>query len=219
MFLHARAAHRRPSKRKSILAATGVAVAVMTGEGLLAAAPAAAASGWDAVAQCESGGNASYNDGQFYGLYNFDRGTWQGLGYSGTADQSSAAVQSQAAEQLYAQRGAQPWPVCGKYLSGGSSAPAAASRNTTRAAALAAAPAAKSTAPATGSVVLSTRYVGSYRADVVTLQQKLVAKGYSIAVDGRFGPQTDGAVRAFQAAAHLEVDALVGPRTRAALSM
>ncbi|MAE63570.1 MAG: transglycosylase, partial [Phycisphaeraceae bacterium] len=32
------------------------------------------------IRQCESGGNYSYNDGQFYGAYNFDLSTWHAAG-------------------------------------------------------------------------------------------------------------------------------------------
>src|SRR5664280_1695369 len=79
MLKHARGQRRR-SKRTSTLAISGLTTAILAGGGLLAAVPASAATGWDAVAQCESGGNAKYNDGQFYGLYNFDQGTWNATG-------------------------------------------------------------------------------------------------------------------------------------------
>ena len=231
MLKHARGQHRR-SKRTSTLAISGLTTAMLAGGGLLAAIPAsAAATGWDAVAQCESGGNAKYNDGQFYGLFNFDRGTWNGTGRSGTADQYSPAEQQAAAQQLYSQRGSSPWPVCGKYLSGGStaSAPAASRSQTRTSVAVAPTKAATSTrkAPAhkassstsAGVAYLSQRYVGTDRADVRTLQQKLVAKGYAIAVDGRYGPQTEGAVRGFQEAAHIQVDGIAGPQTQHACGM
>ena len=231
MLKHARGQHRR-SKRTSTLAISGLTTAMLAGGGLLAAIPAsAAATGWDAVAQCESGGNAKYNDGQFYGLFNFDRGTWNGTGRSGTADQYSPAEQQAAAQQLYSQRGSSPWPVCGKYLSGGStaSAPAASRSQTRTSVAVAPTKAATSTrkAPAhkassstsAGVAYLSQRYIGTDRADVRTLQQKLVAKGYAIAVDGRYGPQTEGAVRGFQEAAHIQVDGIAGPQTQHACGM
>ena len=228
MLKHARGQHRR-SKRTSTLAISGLTTAMLAGGGLLAAAPASADTGWDAVAQCESGGNAKYNDGQFYGLFNFDRGTWNGTGRSGTADQYSAAEQLAAAEELYAQRGAAPWPVCGKYLSGGSTA-STASRSVSRAPVASAltkaatstrkAPAPKaSSSTSAGVAYLSQRYIGTDRADVRTLQQKLVAKGYAIAVDGRYGPQTEGAVRGFQEAAHIQVDGIAGPQTQHACGM
>jgi hypothetical protein len=228
MLKHARGQHRR-SKRTSTLAISGLTTAILAGGGLLAAGPASAAAGWDAVAQCESGGNAKYNDGQFYGLYNFDRGTWNGTGRSGTADQYSAAEQQAAAQQLYSQRGSSPWPVCGKYLSGGSTA-STASRSVSRAPVASAptkattstrkAPAAKaSSSTSAGVAYLSQRYIGTDRADVRTLQQRLVAKGYAIAVDGRYGPQTEGAVRGFQDAAHVQVDGIAGPQTQHACGM
>jgi len=225
---HARGQHRR-NKRTSTLAITGLTTAMLAGGGLLAAGPVSAATGWDAVAQCESGGNAKYNDGQFYGLYNFDKGTWNGTGRSGTADQYSAAEQLAAAEELYAQRGAAPWPVCGKYLSGGSTA-STASRSVSRAPVASAptkaatstrkAPAPKaSSSTSAGVAYLSQRYIGTDRADVRTLQQKLVAKGYAIVVDGRYGPHTEGAVRGFQEAAHIQVDGIAGPQTQHACGM
>ena len=237
MLKHARGQHRR-SKRTSTLAISGLTTAMLAGGGLLAAVPASAAAttGWDAVAQCESGGNASVNTGNgFYGAYQFDLQTWQGLGYSGVASSYSLAVQTQAAQQLQSQRGSSPWPVCGKYLSGGSTASApAASRSQTRismavvptkatAPTQAAAPKATSSkaSSSTSSAVayLSQRYIGTYRADVKTLQQKLVANGHHIAVDGRYGPQTEGAVRSFQQEQGLMVDGMAGPQTQHACGM
>jgi len=54
--------------------------------------------------------------------------------------------------------------------------------------------------------------LGSRGPAVATAQAQL-----RILADGVFGPQTDAAVRAFQAANGLEVDGVVGPMTRAAL--
>lgn len=49
------------------------------------------------------------------------------------------------------------------------------------------------------------------------LQQRLVAAGYQITVDGRFGPETSNAVRRFQAEHGLATDSVVGDKTRHAL--
>jgi hypothetical protein len=53
---------------------------------------------------------------------------------------------------------------------------------------------------------------------VSTLQDWLVAAGYSLAIDGVFGPLTLGAVRDFQAKHGLVVDGIVGPLTWSALA-
>ena len=52
---------------------------------------------------------------------------------------------------------------------------------------------------------------------VQTLQHLLRARGHNVPVDGVFGPQTDVAVRAFQAIKGLAVDGIVGPQTWSAL--
>jgi len=52
---------------------------------------------------------------------------------------------------------------------------------------------------------------------VEQIQSYLISKGFSIAMDGRFGPATDAAVREFQTGSGLEVDGIVGPMTWMAL--
>lgn len=52
---------------------------------------------------------------------------------------------------------------------------------------------------------------------VRTLQHLLRARGHSVAVDGSFGPLTEGAVRAFQQEKGLVVDGVVGRNTWGAL--
>jgi hypothetical protein len=52
---------------------------------------------------------------------------------------------------------------------------------------------------------------------VRAIQQKLDGKGYGLAVDGQFGPKTEGVVKHFQAKAGISVDGLYGSRTKAAL--
>jgi LysM repeat protein len=72
---------------------------------------------WAKVANCESGGNPrAVNPAGYYGLFQFDLQTWRSVGGSGNPAKASAAEQLMRAKKLYAQRGASPWPVCGKYL-------------------------------------------------------------------------------------------------------
>ena len=52
---------------------------------------------------------------------------------------------------------------------------------------------------------------------VKTLQYLLRARGHSVAVDGVFGPNTEAAVKAFQASKGLAADGIVGPTSWAAL--
>ena len=65
--------------------------------------------------------------------------------------------------------------------------------------------------------VLGAWLIAEKRSDVRAIQQKLDGKGYGLAVDGQFGPKTEGAVKHFQAKAGLSVDGLYGARTKAAL--
>ncbi|MGW2305533.1 ubiquitin-like domain-containing protein [Streptomyces sp. NPDC001809] len=75
---------------------------------------------WGALAACESGGRPDAVDpsGTYGGLYQFDPGTWRSLGGSGTAQNAPAAEQTFRAKKLYVQRGASPWPHCGRRLHG-----------------------------------------------------------------------------------------------------
>ena len=73
---------------------------------------------WCGLAKCESGLNVSaYNPaGPYYGLYQFDQGTWTANGGSGSPSGKSIAEQTAVAYTLYQARGASPWPVCGRNL-------------------------------------------------------------------------------------------------------
>lgn len=82
-----------------------------------AAAPAVAdGSVWDAIAQCESGGDWSINTGNGYqGGLQFNSGTWAAYGgtaYAPTADQATREQQIAIAEKTQAAQGWGAWPAC-----------------------------------------------------------------------------------------------------------
>ena len=83
---------------------------------------------WDGVAQCESGGNWQINTGNgYYGGLQFAQSTWEGYGggsYAPRADLASKDAQIAVAEKVLVGQGVGAWPVCGAYLTGGSSTPA-----------------------------------------------------------------------------------------------
>jgi hypothetical protein len=69
-----------------------------------------------AIAACESGGSPTAVDpsGTYRGKYQFDYGTWASVGGHGDPAAASEAEQDMRAATLYSQRGAAPWPVCGR---------------------------------------------------------------------------------------------------------
>ncbi|WP_308404918.1 ubiquitin-like domain-containing protein [Streptomyces sp. 35G-GA-8] len=75
---------------------------------------------WAGLAACESGGRPGAVDasGNYGGLYQFDTGTWHALGGSGRPQDAPAEEQTYRAKKLYVQRGASPWPHCGRRLTG-----------------------------------------------------------------------------------------------------
>ncbi|MFF7974144.1 transglycosylase family protein [Streptomyces sp. NPDC007905] len=137
MLFSGKGKHRRPSKAVRAIAVAGVAGAAVAAP-LMAAgsASAATASEWDAVAQCESGGNWSINTGNgYYGGLQFSASTWAAYGgtqYAAQANQASKAQQIQIAEKVLAAQGKGAWPVCGTGLSSAAyngSAPSASSKS------------------------------------------------------------------------------------------
>ncbi|WP_432151504.1 transglycosylase family protein [Streptomyces sp. bgisy029] len=118
MLLNSKGKHRRPSKtvRLATLAGvTGAAVAVP----LMGATNASAASveTWDAVAQCESGGNWSINTGNgYYGGLQFSQSSWAAAGgtqYASRADLASKDQQIATAEKLLDMQGPGAWACAG----------------------------------------------------------------------------------------------------------
>ena len=68
-----------------------------------------------AIAQCESGGDAGAvsPNGEYRGKYQFSRETWRGVGGEGDPAAASEAEQDRRAAELYEQSGSTSWPTCG----------------------------------------------------------------------------------------------------------
>lgn len=95
------------------LAIGGVAAATMS----MPAANAVDSATWDALAQCESGGNWSINTGNgFYGGLQFTQQSWNGVGMSGSPATATREQQIEAGERLLAIQGWGAWPACSAKL-------------------------------------------------------------------------------------------------------
>jgi len=197
-----------------MLAVGGTIAALAFADIALTAGSASAATANDLarLRGCESGGDYAINTGNgFYGAYQFDQGTWSGLGLSGRPDQAAPSVQDGAVYQLQSQRGWQPWPSCSRQLGLGSgvSAPVAAPRasyvpRATRSRVVAPVRALHATyssvgAPAYNGHVQSTSDLRSRRADVARWQGRMSQRGWDIAVDGLYGPQSAAVATSFAA--------------------
>ncbi|WP_340560919.1 transglycosylase family protein [Streptomyces sp. GSL17-111] len=109
--------HRRPRQAPAVVVAAGV-----TGAGIalpfLAASGAQAADGavWDRVAECESGGAWSANNGSgYYGGFQLTLDTWADYGGTEHADRPDLASRGQqiaVAEAILAAEGPDAWPAC-----------------------------------------------------------------------------------------------------------
>ncbi|MFJ6620438.1 transglycosylase family protein [Kitasatospora sp. NPDC091335] len=109
--------NRLSSRTRRVIAALGVAGVGLTVPCLTTGtASAASVSTWDAVAQCESGGNWAINTGNgFYGGLQFTSSTWAAFGgtaYAQQANQATKAQQIAVAEKVLASQGPGAWPVC-----------------------------------------------------------------------------------------------------------
>jgi hypothetical protein len=235
------ARHAKPSKAAPAMA-VGATVAGLSASfvgadaaALGASASAASADDFARLRACESGGNYSINTGNgFYGAYQFDRGTWNGLGYPGRADQASPATQDAAAAKLQSQRGWSPWPACSRRLGlGRSSSPTIvadaavaprqvdalrASRNRTAVKAkthvrtvpkvrVAVAPMA---APFFSGKALTVADADTFRIGVHMWQARMADRGWPITVDGYFGPQSSAIAKKFAAEKKLHITVLPG---------
>lgn len=109
---------RRNARRGAAALVIGGAAA-----GALATAPANADSlDWDAVAQCESGGDWSTSTGNgFSGGLQFTPSTWSSFGGQGDPQNASKEQQIQVAERVLAEQGPGAWPVCSQQAGSGDS--------------------------------------------------------------------------------------------------
>jgi hypothetical protein len=236
---HAR--HAKPSKAAPAFAVAGLSASFVAADAGMLASSAAAATSDDfaRLRQCESGGNYAINTGNgFYGAYQFDRGTWNGLGYAGTANQASPATQDAAAAKLQSQRGWSPWPACSRRLGLGSSSSGSvvadsavaptrvdtvrASRSRTRFATVkpvrrvrvAVAP---MTPPPFLHKNLSVADQKAFRIGVHMWQDRMAKRGWQIDVDGFFGPQSAAVAKAFAAQKHLQLGSALPGEVNAAV--
>jgi len=120
-----RGKHRKSNAATRTIARVAVAGVALGAPFAIAAAPASASPDWDAIAQCESGGNWSTNTGNGYsGGLQFSPGTWRANGGAGSAHNASREEQIRVAENVLQSQGIGAWPVCGKRGGGGHSTPA-----------------------------------------------------------------------------------------------
>jgi predicted nucleic acid-binding Zn-ribbon protein len=111
---------RTPASQTTAAPQTTVAQPVTPPSRPSGPAPDAATHDWDAVAQCESGGNWSINTGNgFYGGLQFTSSTWLAFGggvYAPRADLAARSQQIAIAEKVLADQGPGAWPTCGRSL-------------------------------------------------------------------------------------------------------
>ncbi|MEU6647407.1 transglycosylase family protein [Saccharomonospora sp. NPDC046836] len=110
-----RGKHRKTSTASRTFARVAVAGLAVGAPLAIAATPAQAQSvNWDAIAQCESGGNWSINTGNgYYGGLQFSPSTWQAYGGTGNPANASREQQIAVAERVLQGQGIGAWPVCG----------------------------------------------------------------------------------------------------------
>jgi hypothetical protein len=117
------------SSIRRILTLAACAFALAFGAVTMGSGTAAAESSvdWDAVAQCESGGNWAINTGNgYYGGLQFSPATWKANGGTGMPHQASREEQVRVAENVLRTQGIGAWPACGR-ASGAPAAPWSAS--------------------------------------------------------------------------------------------
>lgn len=92
-----------------------------TGVGIVVAVPTSGAAGvvraddvnWEAIAQCETGGNWAANTGNgYYGGLQISQATWDEYGGTGSPAAASPEQQVEVGERIIATQGPNAWPRC-----------------------------------------------------------------------------------------------------------
>ncbi|CAO5188957.1 Peptidoglycan-binding protein [Frankia sp. AiPs1] len=200
----------------------------------LAGCGGASLSTWVAMALAESGGNtyAHATVGED------SRGLWQinmraHGGWVGGRNLYDPATNAWAARQVCASQGVRAWStytngMYARYQTRGAAAAVAVSGGlSVRSVSYAPASAPSSSSPSASSSSSSSTTSAypslasglGWRSDVQKVQQRLANLGYPIAVDGKFGYQTNHMVKDYQLKHGLIADGAVGPRTRARLGI
>jgi nucleoid-associated protein YgaU len=142
---------KKTTRTRALLGGLAFAGIAAAGVGLSAPANAADGSTWDALAQCESGGNWAINTGNgYFGGLQFTQGTWTANGGTGSPANASRETQIAVAEHVLASQGWGAWPACSAKLGlSGTTGAAPAAIPQQQAAPAAAAPAQQATPKAT----------------------------------------------------------------------
>ncbi|MGW4099769.1 transglycosylase family protein [Mycobacterium sp. NPDC004974] len=99
---------------RKVVTVFGFIGAIALAQTLLTVPHAGAEPNWDAMAQCESGGNWSADTGNgFYGGLQFTPATWASHGGTGSPAAASREEQIRVARNVMQTQGLGAWPVCG----------------------------------------------------------------------------------------------------------
>jgi resuscitation-promoting factor RpfA len=114
-----------PARRRLSQILTAAMAAVAVSWWWAGTAHAADPVNWDAIAQCESGGNWAISTGNgFFGGLQFTLGTWRANGGVGNPVNASREEQIRVANNVLRTQGIGAWPVCGAHAhDGGVAAP------------------------------------------------------------------------------------------------
>ena len=198
------AARKTHPARKRLVGLTLAASAAFATVASQTPSAQAAASVWDRVAACESGGSWAIHTGNgFYGGLQFSAGTWRAFGgarYGATANRASKSIQIAIARRVLVVQGPRAWPVCsiraGLTRANGASGAGGVtvSRSATR--------------------VAITRLVVDGRMGPKTI--RATQRWVGAPQTGVLGPLT---VKALQRRVHVAADGAIGPRTIRALQV